>query len=119
MIVAALGWRSQGSGVDHVVEVEVPVLSEVELQGKNLFDRNCLTCHGINAGGSEEGPPLVHIYYEPSHHGDEAFYFGVRHGVRQHHWNFGNMPSVTGLLEPEVTKIIAYIRRLQCYNGIH
>jgi mono/diheme cytochrome c family protein len=103
----------------HIVDVKVPQLSSVEQEGKTLFDANCAVCHGVSAGGSNKGPPLVHIYYEPDHHGDEAFYFGVQHGVRQHHWRFGNMPPVAGVSEADVTRIITYVRALQSNNGIH
>ena len=119
LIAGSLLWRSGAAGNEHVVDVKVPELSSISRQGEALFDANCVACHGKNAGGSANGPPLVHIYYESGHHGDGAFYFAALRGVRQHHWNFGNMPPVVGIKEDDVKRIIAYIRQLQRHNGIN
>ncbi|MCY4394349.1 MAG: c-type cytochrome [Rhodospirillaceae bacterium] len=103
-----------------LVEIVLPQALSTEAQaGKRLFDENCVTCHGANAVGREElGPPLVHIIYEPGHHGDEAFQRAVAIGVRRHHWPFDNMPPVEGLNRDDVALIVAYIRELQRANGI-
>ena len=88
--------------------------------GKRAFDAKCAICHGPNAAGqSGIAPPLIHKIYETSHHADEAFQRAVSHGVRQHHWPFGNMPPVEGLTRADVTMIIAYIRQVQRANGIN
>ena len=102
------------------VSVVVPgSFSAAAMAGEVLFSANCATCHGKNAaGGTGNGPPLVHIIYEPNHHGDGSFYRAVAHGVRAHHWPFGNMPAIAGVSEADVTKIIAYVRELQRANGI-
>ena len=55
-------------------------------KGRTLFLQNCMQCHGRGAKGTDKGPPLVHRYYEPNHHGDIAFYLAVERGVGQHHW---------------------------------
>ncbi|MDE0256148.1 MAG: cytochrome c [Rhodospirillaceae bacterium] len=104
-----------------MVEIVLPTtLSAAAQSGKRLFDDNCVTCHGPNAVGQEElGPPLVHIVYEPNHHGDEAFQRAVALGVRAHHWRFGNMAPVEGLSRDDVALIVAYIRELQRANGIN
>ncbi len=87
--------------------------------GAALFAENCAACHGADAFGTDRGPPLVHRIYEPSHHPDEAFLVAMLLGVRQHHWNFGSMPPVEGLAEPEARAILAHLRALQRANGIH
>lgn len=88
--------------------------------GKTAFEAKCATCHGVNAAGQNGvAPPLVHKIYEPSHHGDEAFWLAAQNGVRSHHWRFGNMPPVEGLTRGEVKLIVAYIRELQRANGIN
>ncbi|MDE0148801.1 MAG: cytochrome c [Rhodospirillaceae bacterium] len=104
-----------------MVEIVLPdALSDRAQSGKRLFDENCVTCHGPNAAGQEElGPPLVHIIYEPGHHGDESFQRAVALGVRAHHWRFGNMAPVEGLSRDDVALIVAYIRELQRANGIN
>ena len=87
--------------------------------GKRLFEAKCADCHGPNAvGQAGVAPSLIHIIYEPNHHGDESFQRAVALGVRAHHWKFGNMPAVAGLTRAEVKSIIAYVRELQRHNGI-
>ena len=112
-------WQTRAKSSSHIVDVKVPALDAAAKTGESLYVENCMSCHGVNAGGSEQGPPLVHIYYEPNHHPDEAFYVAAKIGVRQHHWRFGNMPPVAGVTEQEVGKIIAYVRALQRANGIN
>ena len=107
------------AGTD-LVAVTVPdTFSEQAMIGKQSFDAICATCHGSNGAGKvDAGPPLVHVIYEPNHHGDMAFYMAVENGVRAHHWPFGNMPPQEGLTRGDVTSIIAYVRELQRANGI-
>lgn len=88
-------------------------------RGERLFNANCIRCHGSLALGTAQGPPLVHIYYEPNHHSDVAFQRAVRFGSPAHHWDFGPMPSIAGVTEAEVTQITAYIRWLQREAGIY
>lgn len=112
-----------GNGPENapMVEIALPdTLSAAAQAGKRLYDEKCVSCHGRNAVGQEEvAPPLVHIVYEPGHHGDESFQRAVAIGVRAHHWRFGNMPPVEGLSREDVALIVAYIRELQRANGIN
>lgn len=96
-------------------------LSQSAQIGKLGFDAKCAACHGVNAAGQDGvAPPLVHMIYEPSHHGDEAFQRAAAMGVRGHHWPFGNIPAIEGVTRRgDVTMIIAYIRELQRANGIN
>ena len=104
-----------------LAEVLVPeTLSQNAQIGKLGFEAKCLVCHGVNAAGQDGvAPPLVHIIYEPSHHGDESFQRAVAMGVRGHHWPFGDMPPVGGVTRADVTMITVYIRELQLANGIN
>lgn len=86
--------------------------------GQTAFREYCAECHGQNAAGTAKGPPLVHRYYNPSHHADFAFVRAVRFGVRQHHWRFGNMPPQPEVSDEETKAIIEYVRELQRANGI-
>lgn len=86
--------------------------------GAALFDASCRPCHGLNAQGSDSGPPLVHRYYVPSHHGDEAFQRAVALGVVPHHWDFGPMPAVPGLAREDVDRVVFYVRWLQRRAGL-
>ena len=92
--------------------------SAAGLAGEKLFSANCSMCHGANASGTSQGPPLVHQIYEPGHHGNASFVIAVARGVRAHHWDFGNMPAVEGLSLDEINQVICYVRELQLANDI-
>ncbi len=99
--------------------VNLPAEIPTELAaGEGAFNTYCATCHGAQALGTNQGPPLIHKVYEPNHHGDAAFYRAAAQGVRAHHWQFGNMPKIDGVTEEEVTHIIRYVRWLQRQAGI-
>lgn len=90
-----------------------------ELQaGEAKFNAHCSACHGAQAAGTLQGPPLVHKIYEPNHHGDAAFLRAAEFGVKAHHWEFGNMPKIEGVSSADVEQIIRYIRWLQRQAGI-
>ncbi len=93
-------------------------LSDAARQGKTVFDTNCAQCHGPEATGTNLGPTFIDRIYHPGHHGDAAFHLAVTRGVRQHHWNFGNMLPVPGVTETQVGQIICYVRHLQLTNNI-
>lgn len=111
---------TQGTGSDPepAVAVTVPELSDVALAGETLFDQNCAECHGDNAAGTDQGPPLVHDIYEPDHHADISFVLAAQRGVRAHHWRFGDMPPQPEVSEEEVQRIVQYVRELQRANGV-
>lgn len=107
----------QGSVIVNVAPPET--LSDLAQMGQRGFDAVCAVCHGSNAAGRVGmGPPLIHRIYEPSHHGDMAFYMAAERGVRAHHWRFGDMPPQTGLTRADMTAIIRYVREVQAANGI-
>lgn len=125
-IGGAIWWLEQdepqvatGDRLPHQVDVKLPSLSVAAATGAEVFAANCQICHGVSASGGPGGPPLVHKIYEPSHHGDGAFAAAVRNGVRQHHWNFGNMPPVPGVSDQQIGQIITYVREVQRANGIN
>jgi mono/diheme cytochrome c family protein len=101
-----------------VVDVRVPELSKMAQQGRQAFEQNCVACHGENAAGSDQGPPLVHDIYNPGHHADFSFQQAIKQGVRQHHWRFGNMPAQPQVSEKELASIVRFVRELQKANGI-
>ena len=67
----------------------VPDLSAEAKIGKVAFANYCVECHGKNAAGSDNGPPLVHQIYRPSHHSDFSFVRAMTVGCL----------SITGSLE--------------------
>ena len=122
-VVAINSYRTSGGdsdgGVKSTIEVTVPTLTAAGEQGKSLFEKNCMVCHGKNAGGTEQGPPLIHFLYEPGHHGDPTFVLAAKLGVRAHHWQFGNMPAQAHVAEVDVLTIVGFIREVQRANGIN
>ncbi len=103
-----------------VVSAQViePTLTPIAKQGKMVFNKFCAQCHGVNAAGTDKGPPLIHKYYEPNHHGDSSFVRAVKQGVAPHHWRFGAMPPVEGLPDEYIPFVIQYVREMQRANGI-
>lgn len=87
--------------------------------GAELFAANCAVCHGTDLLGTTTGPPLLHPYYAPNHHGDEAFQRAVAFGVVPHHWNFGPMVPLAHLSRDEVAHIVAFVRTEQEAAGIY
>ena len=107
---------SGGDATSSSVTISSP---NVEIrQGEALFNAYCSVCHGPQAAGTKQGPPLVHPYYEPGHHGDGAFYSAAQNGVPSHHWRFGDMPPVYSVSTEDVGQIICYVRTLQKSAGI-
>ena len=91
-------------------EVEIPFHLG---KGQLLYEKYCSACHGIDLGGSDQGPPLLHPFYKPSHHGDKSFYRAVLKGVKQHHWEFGDMPPVQGMTPKKAESVVSYLRFYQ------
>ena len=87
-------------------------------RGESLYVSSCASCHGAEGTGTSQGPPLVHIVYEPSHHGDASFQLAVRAGVRAHHWRFGDMPPQPQVAPEDVAEIVRYVRWVQRQRGI-
>ncbi len=85
--------------------------------GEDLFAANCARCHGAALTGTGNAPSLLDKVYRPDHHGDLAFYLAVSKGVKQHHWNFGDMPPVAGLTGEDVANIVAFVRLEQQKTG--
>ena len=112
------GYGTSESPADRPVAVTPGELSEAGLAGEKLFIANCSRCHGVNASGTAQGPPLVHRIYEPGHHSNASFVIAVARGVRQHHWQFGNMPAVSDLSIDEIHRVICFVRELQLANDI-
>ncbi len=101
-----------------LVDVTIPELSPTAQAGQMAFGQYCAACHGAAAGGTDQGPPLVHRLYVASHHADMAFVLAARQGVRAHHWDFGNMEPVPGVTDEELDALIVFVRELQRANGL-
>lgn len=101
--------------VEATEDVEIPFRLA---KGQVLYEKYCSQCHGARLDGSDEGPPLVHPYYRPSHHTDGAYYRAVLNGSRQHHWDFGDMPAVTGMTQKKMDALLPFIRYYQQQKGL-
>lgn len=123
-LAAGLGlgvWQFAGPGgstTRYTVDVKVLKLSAAGTTGKTDFDTNCAACHGVNAAGTDAGPPLVHDIYNPGHHSDDSFFIAAKLGVPQHHWRYGAMPPLPHVTKRQLTAIVQYVRELQTTNGI-
>jgi mono/diheme cytochrome c family protein len=82
-------------------------------RGQLLYEKYCSSCHGLQLDGSDQGPPLVHPFYKPSHHSDKSFYRAVLQGTKQHHWNFGDMKPVEGMTPKKMDAVIPFVRYYQ------
>ena len=91
-------------------EVEIPFHLG---KGQFLYEKYCSSCHGLQLNGSDKGPPLLHPFYKPSHHGDQSFYRAALQGVQQHHWAFGNMAPVEGMTTKKMDSLVPYVRYYQ------
>ena len=113
--IAVIFWMLLTSAAIHA-QVSSPVPANMPFRhglGHENYEAKCALCHGGSLQGTEQGPPLFHRYYVPSHHGDAAFYRAIRSGTRQHHWNFGDMPPVAGVGENDARAIVEFIRWFQ------
>ena len=107
-----------GGAVDTAGLRALPVPAEFR-RGAALFQASCASCHGEAALGTDQGPPLVHIVYEPNHHADISFVMAAERGVRAHHWRFGDMPPRPEVSREEVMEIVRYVRWLQREAGVY
>ncbi|PCI64179.1 MAG: cytochrome C [Kordiimonadales bacterium] len=107
-----------GAGAALAQTAQIPDFSDRAKKGQALFLTNCSVCHGDTALGTDSGPPLIHFFYRPGHHDDNAIRSAVKNGVEAHHWEYGDMPPVTGISDAERTSLVAFIRELQRANGI-
>lgn len=118
ILVVVAVWLLGPNAASTRVDVTMPELSPVAEAGQAAFRQHCAECHGANAGGTDRGPPLIHDYYEPGHHGDQAFVLAAKRGVPQHHWSFGAMPPQPEVGDRSIRQIIEFVREVQEANGI-
>ena len=107
--------QSESRAPPVVIDVTEPrFLNAPARLGRQLYLKKCLSCHGKSGRGSRNGPPLV--LYRDYHHDDEKFAIAIRSGVKQHHWNFGDMPPIESVTEQEIVNVTAYIRAIQAHQ---
>ncbi|MCB1997629.1 MAG: cytochrome c [Rhodoferax sp.] len=117
--VTVTGWGQRIKDLPpSALGVNVPALSPQAQAGQRIFDAECATCHGRFGTGTDKGPPLLNAIYNAGHHADEAFFRAAQQGVRQHHWQFGDMPAQPQVSAEQLAQIVRYVRELQQANGI-
>lgn len=114
----AIACRGSEREREVLARIELPTTPAEHRTGDSLFAANCASCHGESARGTEQGPPLLHIIYEPSHHSDASFVLAAQRGVAAHHWRFGDMPPQPQVDSASLRKIIDYVRWAQRQVGI-
>ena len=102
-------WALSGTTIA-AEKVEIPFTLA---KGQLLYEKYCSSCHGLQLDGTDKGPPLVHPFYKPSHHGDKSFYRAALQGTRQHHWKFGDMQPVEGMTRGKMDSLLPYVRYYQ------
>ena len=73
--------------------------------GAKLYGRECASCHGVKAEGSEKAPPLrrAEVYQAPA----GALFWILENGSLHH-----GMPSFAHLPEPQLWQIVTFLRLL-------
>lgn len=79
---------------------------QVVADGRNLFNRNCTMCHGVDGAVGDRAPAMAGTR-RFLRNTDESLYEAVRHGIS------GTMMPGTKLPDGDVWRIVAYIRSLR------
>ena len=116
-LVSALGILFAGE-LTSAGSDEPPEAPAQYVQGKEKFQSFCAECHGQWAEGTEQGPPLLHVYYVEGHHTNQAFYRAILQGSRQHHWDSGDVPPVAGATIEDARQVTEFVRWLQAERGV-
>jgi len=106
------GGGSESPG-DPAAEAPEPYDDPDLASGQELFEANCASCHGVDLNGTDTGPPFLHEFYVPSHHGDITFFMAAEQGVQPHHWDFGAMAPVPTVDRDDIQLIVDYVRARQ------
>ena len=121
-IIAALALACLGrivtvaQGNPEAAKVKNPVAATPEsvAAGKQIFTRNCATCHGINAEGGPGNdliPPAPDLTDDKWDHGstDGEIFDVIKNGVAP---DFNMIPWKDKLKDPDVWNVVNYLRSI-------
>ena len=121
-IIAALALASlggiviAGQGSPEAAKVKNPVAASPDsvAAGKQIFSRNCATCHGINAEGGPGNdliPPAPDLTDDKWDHGstDGEIFDVIKNGVAP---DFNMIPWKDKLKDPDVWNVVNYLRSI-------
>jgi len=115
VVISVVGAACGGSpALPATIEPQDPELVAV---GAVVYEASCAACHGGDLRGTDTGPSLLSVVYEPNRHSDVAISLATQVGTRQHHWGFGAMAPIEGLSDDDVEAIIAFVRETQRTEG--
>ena len=97
---------------------ETPEAPVQYAQGKEKFQFFCAECHGQWAEGTEQGPPLLHVYYVegPSH--QPSLLSGDSSGLATTPLGFWRQPPVAGATIEDAQQVTEFVRWLQAERGV-
>ncbi len=102
-----------------MIEVIMPELEGMAVEGQVAYQRSCAECHGINAGGLEEhGPPLIMDLYGPSERSDMDIILAIQLGHEQENWSYGDMSPPENIGFAEQGMVVEFLRQVQFANGV-
>jgi cbb3-type cytochrome c oxidase subunit III len=114
-VIAAIPLIAQGNPEAAKLKNPVAASAESITLGKQLYTRNCASCHGINAtggSGSDISPPAPDLTDAEWMHGDsegEIFHV-IKNGIPPDL----NMPAMgERLKDPDIWNVVNYVRSLK------
>ena len=120
-VIAIVAYGGNSSPRDPMTgqsEFNIPIQDPLLVAGGEvLYQASCASCHGTGLRGTDIGPSQLSVVYQPGHHPDESYALAALRGVPAHHWGFGDMLPVPGLLQDDMDQIVAYVRENQRIEG--
>ena len=113
VIIASIAVLSKTDRRSIKAYINIPELSETQMQGREIFNRVCAECHGTDGTGDTKiGPPLMHPYHRKEALSDERFLKVVRQGTPEDKWKYGHMPARLMLAMKTLKKFCHFLMRL-------
>jgi cytochrome c oxidase cbb3-type subunit III len=84
----------------------VALQADVIAEGRDLYNRSCTTCHGLNGAAGDRAPALAaeREYLRTS---ETDIFDAIRHGIP------GSLMPASSLPDADIRKVVAYVRSLR------